>query len=147
MEEELEEAATKTLAPEEEKKFVYLSEVKEAIEKTERGSFEIVKSNKTMETDAGTLEKGATLLRISSSDGKSKCLVLSGALTGKEVTVSDDDVKKKDYQPERLEQKLGEKGIGVWKAFLAESMHHRGGLPVPPDTPGPKASGPGDGTG
>ena len=31
--------------------------------------------------------------------------------------------------------------------LTTEIMHHRGGLPAPPDPPGPRASGPGDGTG
>lgn len=127
MKEELEEAATETLDSEEEKKLLYLSEVKEAIEKTNRGSFEIVKTEKAMETEEGTLKKGAALLKISSSGGKSKCLVLSGALTGKEVTVSDEDIKKSERTPERLEEKLGVKGIGVWKAFLAKTVPAQSG--------------------
>ena len=36
-------------------------------------------------------------------------------------------------------------GIGI--RLTTEIMHHRGGLPAPPDPPGPRASGPGDETG
>ena len=33
------------------------------------------------------------------------------------------------------------------KMLMTEIMHHRGGLPAPPDPSGPRASGPGDATG